>query len=179
MTYPHDDGSNVLDLDAEDESVAPIGEYDCDVVSIEIQKTKAGDGHLWVVDTAIVSGPHSGISFRDWINVYNPNPTAQRLGRVRVKQLCKAVGLKGQLSLDNPPEIKTCPLTVSVEVDEYNGEKVNKVAAYLPPNARTTSPRTAGDFGKSQDVAFGNDGESPNPAAGQMAVDFSDDDIPY
>lgn len=154
---------NLEEVD-EDDPFAPIpeGQYDCEVVGAEIKRTKSGTGMMLVVSLSVVEGKHSGYQLMDWINYQNQHETAQRIGRQKLKSLCRCAGVKGTVSDISPILNRRVCAVVSVE-DKYTGDgKVNKVEQYLPPHSRVEKePVKGGDFGK------------------YTSPDLSDDDIPF
>jgi hypothetical protein len=112
----------------------PPGLYAARIAGTVTKRTKAGTGILLVVELAISEGSYKGRKLWDYLNIKNPNETAQKIGRSRLASIGSAVGLKqiGNGDLDNRS------VTVRVGVD---GER-NRVLAYRNYVPTSTSGQT-------------------------------------
>lgn len=87
---------NVNDL-PESTSFEPIpaGWYEAEIKNAEVRTTKAGNGQYIAVQYAVKGPTHEGRTVFGNINIRNPNPTAEAIGRQQLGELIRAIGLTG------------------------------------------------------------------------------------
>lgn len=73
----------------------PDGWYDARVMSAELRTTKAGNGKYIAVRYDITGPEHSGRVIWGNLNVNNPNPVAEKIGRTQLSKLALAGGMGG------------------------------------------------------------------------------------
>lgn len=98
-----DNGSSDLNLDFDPTEVEvavsyeplPDGDYPVNITKVEMKPTKAGTGKRLVVSCRVTDGAHKGRSVMTGLNVVNPNPVAQEIGRKQLRQMLQAVDMDG------------------------------------------------------------------------------------
>ena len=71
----------------------PAGWYTATVASAELRDTKAGNGQYIAVRYDITGPTHQGRVVWGNLNIRNPNPTAEQIGRQQLGELMRAIGL--------------------------------------------------------------------------------------
>ena len=71
----------------------PAGWYDSTVQGAELKNTKAGTGRYIAVKYAITGPTHQGRIVFANLNIKNPNPKAEEIGRSQLGELMRAIGL--------------------------------------------------------------------------------------
>jgi hypothetical protein len=85
---------NVAELPvAEDYTPIPDGTYQAHVKAATIEMTKAGTGQYIKVRFDIVGPSHAGRVVFTNLNIRNPNPKAEEIGRAQLGELARAIGL--------------------------------------------------------------------------------------
>jgi hypothetical protein len=101
MSFDIDSSDLSLDFDPTEVEVEtsyepiPDGVYPVNLTKVEMKPTRAGNGKRLVVSCKITDGDHRGRSLFTGLNVANPNPVAQEIGRKQLRQLLQAVNLDG------------------------------------------------------------------------------------
>jgi len=72
----------------------PAGDYKCQIIESEIRQTKAGTGSYLSLTHEITSGPHTGRRVWARLTMSNPNPTAERIGKMQLSALCGVLGIE-------------------------------------------------------------------------------------
>lgn len=97
-----------LDFDLNDEQYQddggfdplPTGWYTATVNSAELTPTKAGTGSYIKMRFDITGPSHQGRVVFANININNPNPTAEKIGRGQLRQMRDAIGLPNLTDTD-------------------------------------------------------------------------------
>lgn len=113
----------------------PAGEYIAVLDKAEIKTTKAGDGQYLNCQFKVVDGQNKGGVFFDIINIANPNAQAVEIGLARLNTLLTIGGLSACGSTEDLEHARIHILAV-LGVEEYNGNKKNKLIAMKNPNAQ-------------------------------------------
>lgn len=71
----------------------PAGWYTATVTSAEVRETKAGTGSYIAVRYDITGPSHEGRVVFGNLNISNPNPKAEEIGRQQLGDLMRAIGL--------------------------------------------------------------------------------------
>jgi hypothetical protein len=116
----------------------PAGPYDAEITGAEVKTTKAGNGQYLEVENTVIS-PEQYAGRKVWarINLANPNPEAERIGREELSALCRAVGIP---VLKDSDQLFGKMLRIRVKIDrrDPNNPK-NEVTGY-ESHAGTTPP---------------------------------------
>jgi hypothetical protein len=114
--------------EARDFSPLPDGTYTAIINRSELKVTKAGNGQYLEVAFEIIEGDKKGRLLFHKMNLQNPNPTAEKIGRAELAKLCQACGV------DNPKEseqLHDIPVVIKVGLDK-NDPKRNAVKGIAP-----------------------------------------------
>ena len=71
----------------------PEGWYDVEIKGAELRTTKAGTGQYIAVRYDVTGPTHAGRVIYGNLNVSNPNPKAEEIGRQQLGELMRAIGL--------------------------------------------------------------------------------------
>jgi hypothetical protein len=83
-----------FDLSSYEKRVAPTGKYLVRVMGIpELKNTKDNNGRYLEVNFKVIDGFMIGHMLSRKFNLYNSNPTAERIAREHLLKLCKCGGL--------------------------------------------------------------------------------------
>lgn len=109
--------------------ILPAGKYIAEIVESDLRPTRAGDGQLLEMRLRVVEGPYAGHVLLAWLNTKNPNETAQRIGRERLADICRAVGI---LQPKDSVELHNLRLQIHVRCNKRKdtGEMVNEIDRY-------------------------------------------------
>ena len=84
---------SVLDLDGyESLNGVPKGEFPVRVTGAKMAKTRNGDDYL-KLEMSIVGDKFKGYKVYENLNIYNQNPSTQRIARERLLNLLESIGL--------------------------------------------------------------------------------------
>lgn len=128
MAYLNPNYSNEV---VDDPTPFPVGKYPFTIKKAEVEKTKAGDGEKLKLMVVIRSGAKTRVEFVN-INIVNPNPQAQEIGRRELTQLRMCAGL-GEGELRDTDQLVGATGTVSATIEQnYQGEARNKLSSFRP-----------------------------------------------
>lgn len=100
--------------------VIPPGTYNVMVVDSDVQTTRSG-GKMLVLKYQIIDGAYIGDTVVDRLNLVNTSETAQKIGLSQLKNVCDAIGHKGQLK--NSEQLHGKPLSIKVVVEKFESNK--------------------------------------------------------
>jgi len=129
----------------------PAGQYQCEIKGADVKDTKAGTGKYISLDLCVNDGQFANRRIFGNINVRNPNPVAEEIGRAQLGELMRAVGLA---KLSDSDQLIGCVLQVKVNVkkdDQYgdrNEIKSFKSAGSKPPKQQASEAKPKSDPGK-------------------------------
>jgi hypothetical protein len=105
----------------------PAGEYTVSIAKAELCNTKKGDGQYIKLRLDVIGPSHSGRVLFSNLNIRNPNPKAEEIGRQQLGSVMRAIGVA---SLTDTDQLIGGKLSVKVveKDDEYG--KGNDVKAY-------------------------------------------------
>jgi hypothetical protein len=121
---------NVSDLpkSSNDFSPLPAGWYTATISGAEIKETKAGTGEYISVKYSITGPTHEGRVIYGNLNIKNPNPKAEEIGRQQLGELMRAIGL---VRVDDTDQLIGGNLLIKLDVkssDQYGDS--NEVKGY-------------------------------------------------
>jgi hypothetical protein len=137
---------NVDDLPQSDNNFEPIpaGWYTATIGGAELKDTKAGTGKFVSVRFDIIGPSHEGRVVFTNLNISNPNPKAEEIGRQQLGDIARALGLK---SVSDSDQLIGGTLSIKVTVkDDPQYGKGNEVKGYkavdgsAPPAAGASAP---------------------------------------
>ena len=79
----------------------PEGWYNAAITGAEIKATKAGDGKFIACKYTITGPTHQGRVVFGNLNIKNPNPKAEEIGRQQLGDIMRAIGLAKVVDTDN------------------------------------------------------------------------------
>ena len=106
----------------------PAGWYHANITGAELKSTKAGNGQYIAVRYDITGPTHQGRVVFGNLNIKNPNPKAEEIGRQQLDQLMRATGLAAVQDTDQLIG-GTCSIKLTVRHDETYGDG-NEVKAF-------------------------------------------------
>jgi hypothetical protein len=126
----------------------PAGWYTCVVNGAEIKNTKAGTGQYIAVRYDITGPTHQGRVVFGNLNIKNPNPKAEEIGRQQLGELMRAIGLT---TVQDTDQLIGGQLSIKLDVRESeqygasNDVKGYKSSGSAPPAAKAapTTPAKA------------------------------------
>ena len=116
----------------------PVGWYSVTVTGAEIRETKSGTGSYIAVRYDITGPTHEGRVIFGNLNIRNPNPKAEEIGRQQLGDLMRAIGLASVTDTDQLIGGR-CQIKVAIQKSEEYGDK-NEVKGY---KADGTAPHLA------------------------------------
>ena len=106
----------------------PAGWYSASISDAELRDTKAGTG-VYVSVKYVISGPsHQGRIVYGNMNIRNPNPMAEDIGRQQLAALMRAIGLEEIRDTDQLIG-GNCEIKLSIKQDEQYGDR-NEIKAW-------------------------------------------------
>jgi hypothetical protein len=109
--------------------LVPPGWYSARITDATVKATKAGTGKYVAVRYDIIGPTHEGRVVYGNLNVSNPNPIAEKIGREQLSDLMRAIGL-GTLADTDQLIGGTCQIKVAIEVGEGAYKDRNEVKAW-------------------------------------------------
>ena len=113
---------------SKDYSVLPSGWYSATIAGAEVKETKAGTGEYIAVKYSITGPTHQGRVIFGNLNIKNPNPKAEEIGRQQLGDIMRAIGLARVTDTD---QLIGGSLVIKLDVkeDEKYGER-NEVKGF-------------------------------------------------
>lgn len=93
----------------------PPGWYSATITGAEIKSTKAGNGEYIAVKYSITGPTHQGRIIFSNLNIKNPNPKAEEIGRQQLGDVMRSIGLA---RVDDTDQLIGGSLVLKVEVRE-------------------------------------------------------------
>lgn len=125
----------------------PAGWYTATISGAEIKETKAGTGEYIAVKYSITGPTHQGRVIYGNLNIKNPNPKAEEIGRQQLGELMRAIGLA---RVDDTDQLIGGSLSIKLEVklsEQYgDGNEVKgykAVAGGSMPTLAASAPAAA------------------------------------
>ncbi|WP_031431864.1 DUF669 domain-containing protein [Methylomicrobium agile] len=143
--------ANQVEPDAPLEAV-PTGRYPVMMVESEYKQNSKKTGTLVSIKLEIIDGQYKGRRIFGNINMTNPNPEAERIGRSQFSALCRATG---QMQVSDTSALHHIPMCVSVEYVDPRNENGKQypasndikgylhISEYTKPTASPTSAPAA------------------------------------
>jgi len=110
-----------LPADTGDFAPLPAGWYTADIESSELRETKAGTGKYIAVRYKITGETHVGRVVFGNLNISNPNPKAESIGKQQLGSLMRAIGLASVTDTDQLIG-GNCGIKLSVTRSEQYGD---------------------------------------------------------
>lgn len=106
----------------------PAGWYTARITEAEVKATKAGTGKYIKIRYDILGPTHQGRAVFGNLNVRNPNPQAEKIGRQQLNELMGSIGLE---TFSDTDQLIGAPLQIKLKVresEEYGNS--NDVAGF-------------------------------------------------
>lgn len=120
----------------------PAGWYTARITEAEIKATKAGTGRYIKIRYDILGPTHQGRAVFGNLNVRNPNPQAEKIGRQQLNELMMSIGLE---TLSDTDQLIGAPLQIKLKVresQEYGNS--NDVSGFKSAgHAETPAPKAS------------------------------------
>lgn len=124
----------------------PAGTYLARITEAEVKPTKAGTGKYIKIRYDILGPTHQGRAVFGNLNIRNPNPQAEKIGRQQLNKMMTAIGLT---QLTDTDQLIGAPLQIKLKIrdgGEYGPS--NDVAGFksaggnqsLQPEERSSAP---------------------------------------
>lgn len=125
----------------------PAGWYDATIQGAELKNTKAGTGQYIAVKYAITGPTHQGRVIFGNLNIKNPNPKAEEIGRSQLGELMRSIGLAKVTDTDQLIGGSLAIKLKIVKSDQYGD--ANDVAGFKSlggsmPTATAPAPQESG-----------------------------------
>lgn len=143
---------NASDLIGNDSSTGdfqplPAGWYTATITDAEVRDTKAGTGQYIAVRYDITGPSHEGRVVFGNLNISNPNPKAEEIGRQQLGQLMRAIGVE---SLKDSDQLIGGSLAIKLAIrksEEYGDSNDVKgfkaLEGSVPPTASAPAAKPA------------------------------------
>jgi Protein of unknown function (DUF669) len=107
----------------------PEGWYTSTISGAEIKATKAGNGQYINVKYTIIGPTHQGRIVFGMINIKNPNPQAEEIGRQQLGEIMRAIGLT---KVSDTDQLIGGNLSIKLKITPANGnyESSNSVTGF-------------------------------------------------
>lgn len=137
-----------------DFSPLPAGWYSSTISGAEIKQTKAGTGEYIAIKYSITGPTHQGRVIYGNLNIKNPNPKAEEIGRQQLGDIMRAIGLA---RVDDTDQLIGGSLSIKLEVksseqygdgNEVKGFKAVAGGALPTPSAAPSSAKAAPPWAK-------------------------------
>jgi len=109
----------------------PSGDYEMIIVGSDVRPTNAGTGHYVKLEMQVLSGEHSGRRHWEYLNVDNPNKTAEEIAKAALASLCFAVGVT---DMEDTAQLHDIPFVAHVEIDRKEPDR-NRIVGYATAGA--------------------------------------------
>lgn len=126
---------------SKDYSVLPAGWYSATISGAEVKEAKAGNGEYIAIKYSITGPTHQGRVIFGNLNIKNPNPKAEEIGRQQLGDIMRAIGLARVTDTD---QLIGGSLVIKLDVkeDEKYGER-NEVKGFKAVMGAVSSLPTA------------------------------------
>jgi len=111
----------------------PEGWYDVEIKGAELRTTKAGTGQYIAVRYDVTGPSHGGRVVYGNLNVSNPNPKAEEIGRQQMGELMRAIGLP---VLQDTDQLVGGRLSIKVAIRKSEPAAPQPAAGSAPPWAQ-------------------------------------------
>ena len=118
----------------------PEGWYTARIDGAELKPTKAGTGEYISVAYTIEGPSHVGRKVWGNLNIRNPNPQAERIGREQLSKLAAAIGLRAMPEDTDQLIGFNCMIKVSIRRSEQYGDG-NEVKDWKAVSGGSAAPQ--------------------------------------
>ena len=119
----------------------PPGWYHANITGAELKSTKAGNGQYIAVRYDITGPTHQGRVVFGNLNIKNPNPKAEEIGRQQLGEIMRAIGLAKVTDTD---QLIGGSLQIKLEIRTQEGyEPSNDVKGFKATSGSVPTPVAA------------------------------------
>ncbi len=119
----------------------PPGWYHANITGAELKSTKAGNGQYIAVRYDITGPTHQGRVVFGNLNIKNPNPKAEEIGRQQLGEIMRAIGLAKVTDTD---QLIGGSLQIKLEIRTQEGYAPNNdVKGFKATSGSVLTPATA------------------------------------
>lgn len=141
----------------------PPGWYHANITGAELKSTKAGNGQYIAVRYDITGPTHQGRVVFGNLNIKNPNPKAEEIGRQQLGEIMRAIGLTKVTDTD---QLIGGSLQIKLEIRQQEGyEPSNDVKGYKATSGSVPTPVAASAPAQAATPAPAASGKSAPPWA--------------
>ena len=141
----------------------PPGWYHANITGAELKSTKAGNGQYIAVRYDITGPTHQGRVVFGNLNIKNPNPTAEEIGRQQLGEIMRAIGLAKVTDTD---QLIGGSLQIKLEIRTQEGyEPSNDVKGYKATSGSVPTPAAASAPAQAAQAAPAASGKAAPPWA--------------
>ena len=115
----------------------PAGWYTASITAAELKNTKAGNGQYIAIRYDIIGPTHQGRIVFGNLNIRNPNPKAEEIGRQQLGEVMRAIGIA---KVQDTDELIGGQLSIKVDIrssEQYGDQNEVKgfkaIAGSTPP----------------------------------------------
>lgn len=130
---------NADEIEVDDFSPLPAGEYVVTIVESEMRENKKGTGEFLELTMKVRDGQQANRQVRDRLNLKHQSQDAVRIDTQKLAKICKAVGVlkpRDSVDLHNIPLV----ITVGVTAPNANGAVFNEVKNYKAKSSASQPP---------------------------------------
>jgi hypothetical protein len=124
----------------------PAGWYTASITAAELKNTKAGTGQYIAIRYDIIGPTHQGRIVFGNLNIRNPNPKAEEIGRQQLGEVMRAIGIA---KVQDTDELIGGQLSIKVDIrssEQYGDQNEVKgfkaIAGSTPPAPVTKAAAT-------------------------------------
>ena len=141
----------------------PAGWYNVNVTGAELKNTKAGNGQYIAVRYDVTGPTHQGRVVFGNLNIKNPSPKAEEIGRQQLGELMRAIGLARVTDTD---QLIGGSLQIKLEIRQQEGyEPSNDVKGYKSLNGSVPAASAASATAQAAAAAPAASGKAAPPWA--------------
>ena len=141
----------------------PAGWYNVNVTGAELKNTKAGNGQYIAVRYDVTGPTHQGRVVFGNLNIKNPNPKSEEIGRQQLGELMRAIGLARVTDTD---QLIGGSLQIKLEIRQQEGyEPSNDVKGYKSLNGSVPAASAASATAQAAAAAPAASGKAAPPWA--------------
>lgn len=127
----------------------PAGWYTANIAGAELKDTKAGNGKYINVRYDITGPTHEGRVVFGMLNIQNPNPKAEEIGRQQLGELMRAIGVARVTDTDELIGGK-CSIKVSIKPPQNGYGASNEIKAWKAAEGAMPKAQAAPESEKPQ-----------------------------
>lgn len=141
----------------------PPGWYHANITGAELKSTKAGNGQYIAVRYDITGPTHQGRVVFGNLNIKNPNPKAEEIGRQQLGEIMRAIGLAKVTDTD---QLIGGSLQIKLEIRTQEGyEPSNDVKGFKATSGSVPTPAAASAPAQAAQAAPTTSGKASPPWA--------------